>query len=574
MTEFNDRHDKPYEKRNTDRRFQSNESGDSYNSNRSDYYNSERRPRFTNKIEGNSDRPYTPRKPYNDSREQSGERSFERKPFERKPFEKKQWSDKPYERKPYGDKPYGDKPYERKPYEQKPYGEKSFERKPYEKKPYERKSFDDKPYERKPYGDKPYERKSWGDKPFERKSYGDKPYERKPYGDKPYERKSWGDKPFERKSFDDKPFERKSFDKKPYERKSFDDKPFEKRRFDDKPFERKPYGDKPFEKKPFRKFDSENDNFAGKRPAWFEGKTGISRRSSDSYNKEKPQNQNQRPRKEVSKKRKAPKLRMLDIFENKMDGQEFFQDVEIRKPEQEKDEVRLNKFIANAGVCSRREADELILSGKITVNGEVKSELGTRINPKTDHVLYDGQELQSQRKVYILLNKPKDTISTKNDPEGRKTVYDIIAGACIESVEAVGRLDRNTTGVFLFTNDGDLAQKILHPKFNKMKIYHVHLDKNLKSDDFEAIAKGVELEDGMVEIDDLQFVGDEKNQVGIQIHSGKNHVVKRIFEHHGYTVEKLDRVYFAGLTKKNLPRGKWRFLSRKEVEVLKQGAYE
>ncbi|MCL2328976.1 MAG: pseudouridine synthase [Bacteroidetes bacterium] len=559
MTEFNKRSEEPYEKRNSaDRRFQRNESGDSYNSNRSDSSNYERRPRFSD----SNDRRY------NSSREQSGERSFERKPFERKPFEKKQWGDKPYERKPYGEKsferkPFEKKPYERKPwddkpYERKPYEQKSFGDKPYERKPYERKSFDDKPYERKPFEKKPYERKPWDDKPFERKSFGDRPFEKKPY---------------ERKSFDDKPYERK-----PYERKSFDDKPFEKRRFDDKPFERKPYGEKsfekkPFERKPFRKFDNENDNFAGKRPAWFEGKTGISRRDSDSSDRKN--SQNQRPRKDFPvKKHKAPKLRMLDIFENKIDEKDLSHDVEIRKPEQEKDEVRLNKFIANAGVCSRREADELILSGKITVNGEVKNELGTRINPKTDNVLYDGQELQSQRKVYILLNKPKDTISTKNDPEGRKTVYDIIAGACNENVEAVGRLDRNTTGVFLFTNDGDLAQKILHPKFNKMKIYHVHLDKNLKADDFEAIAAGVELEDGLVEVDDLQFVGDEKNQVGIQIHTGKNHVVKRIFEHHGYTVEKLDRVYFAGLTKKNLPRGKWRFLSRKEVEVLKQGAYE
>ncbi|MDR0941825.1 MAG: pseudouridine synthase [Bacteroidales bacterium] len=404
-------------------------------------------------------------------------------------------------------------------------------------------SFERKPYERKSFGDRPYSER----KPYERKSFGDRPYtERKPY---------------ERKSYDKKTFDKKTFERKPFERKSFDDRSFEHTSFDEKP------------RKTFRKFDRQNDTFEGKRPAWFEGRTGISRRGEQFADKD--DTRNYRPRKEYSaKKYNAPKLRMLDIFENKEQELPQYKEPEKKAAEVEKDEVRLNKFIANAGVCSRREADELILSGKITVNGEVKNELGTRINPKTDNVLFDGKELQSQKKVYILLNKPKDTISTKNDPENRRTVYDIIAGACNENVEAVGRLDRNTTGVFLFTNDGDLTQKILHPKFNKMKIYHVHLDKNLKADDFESIAAGVELEDGMVEIDDLQFVGSEKNQVGIQIHSGKNHVVKRIFEHFGYTVEKLDRVYFAGLTKKNLPRGKWRFLSRKEVEVLKQGAYE
>jgi 23S rRNA pseudouridine2605 synthase len=432
--------------------------------------------------------------------------------------------------------------------------ERSFER-----KPYERKSFDDKPYSER----KPYERKSFGDRPYSER----KPYERKSFDDKPYTER----KPYERKQFDDRPYtERKSYDKKPFDKKPFERKPFERKSFDDHSFERRSFDEKP--RKSFRKFDQQNDTFEGKRPAWFEGRTGISRRGEQFA--EKDDTRNYRPRKEYAEKKyNAPKLRMLDIFENK--EQELPQYKEPDKAtEVEKDEVRLNKFIANAGVCSRREADELILSGKITVNGEVKNELGTRINPKTDNVLFDGKELQSQKKVYILLNKPKDTISTKNDPENRRTVYDIIAGACNENVEAVGRLDRNTTGVFLFTNDGDLTQKILHPKFNKMKIYHVHLDKNLKADDFESIAAGVELEDGFVEIDDLQFVGSEKNQVGIQIHSGKNHVVKRIFEHFGYTVEKLDRVYFAGLTKKNLPRGKWRFLSRKEVDVLKQGAYE
>ncbi|MDR2962762.1 MAG: pseudouridine synthase [Bacteroidales bacterium] len=531
MTEFKPRGEKPYEKRNSaNTRFQRNESRDSYNTKRSETPNYERKPRFSNE-----ERPYSPRKSYND-REARGEGAFP----------KKSWNNDSYDRKPYEKKSWNDNNSDRKPYDRS-------ERKPFERKPFENRDFDRKPYDRKPFEKKSFERK-----PFEKKSWNNDNSDRKPYDRSEH-------KPFERKPFENRDFDRKPYDRKPFEKKSWGG---------DSSFERKPYEGKSFDKT-FKKFERP-DNLAGKRPAWYEGKTGISRRNESSADRENSR-ENYRPRREFSEqKHHAPKLRMLDVFENKLDDQEFAHAPELRKKEQEseKDEVRLNKFIANAGVCSRREADDLILSGKITINGEVKNTLGTRINPKTDTVLFDGQPLQSQKKVYILLNKPKDTISTKNDPENRKTVYDIIAGACSENVETVGRLDRNTTGVFLFTNDGDLAQKILHPKFNKMKIYHVHLDKNLKADDFEAIAGGVELDDGLVEVDDLQFVGSEKNQVGIQIHSGKNHVVKRIFEHFGYTVEKLDRVYFAGLTKKNLPRGKWRFLSRKEVEVLKQGSYE
>lgn len=236
--------------------------------------------------------------------------------------------------------------------------------------------------------------------------------------------------------------------------------------------------------------------------------------------------------------------------------------------------IRLNRFISNAGVCARREADGLIASGIISVNGKVITEMGYKVK-RADTVLMNGNPLVSQKKIYILLNKPKDCITTKQDPEGRRTVFDYIQGACSENVEPVGRLDRNTTGVLLFTNDGELAEKILHPRYNKMKIYHAFLDKNLKLDDFQAISEGVELEDGTVDIDDVQYVNsDDKSQIGIQIHSGKTHVVKRIFEKFGYTVEKLDRVYFAGLTKKNVPRGKWRFLTRAEVAILKQGSYE
>ncbi|MCK9561272.1 MAG: rRNA pseudouridine synthase [Bacteroidales bacterium] len=236
-------------------------------------------------------------------------------------------------------------------------------------------------------------------------------------------------------------------------------------------------------------------------------------------------------------------------------------------------EMRLNRFIANAGYCSRREADDVIRAGKVTVNGKTIHELGVKVNVR-DVVHIDGVRIQSQKKVYILFNKPKDCITTKKDPEGRKTVYDLIAGACTEAVEAVGRLDRNTTGLLLFTNDGDLAHQLTHPKYEKMKIYHAFLNKNLQLQDFEKITEGVEIDGELIKPDDLQYVAGDKSQLGIQIHSGKYHIVKRIFEAVGYKVKKLDRVYFAGLTKKNLPRGKWRFLTEKEISVLKQGAYE
>ncbi|MFO7867995.1 MAG: pseudouridine synthase [Bacteroidales bacterium] len=245
----------------------------------------------------------------------------------------------------------------------------------------------------------------------------------------------------------------------------------------------------------------------------------------------------------------------------------------VYKDEEIPKDDRLNKYIANTGYCSRREADAVIKSGVVTVNGEKVTEMGVRVKP-TDVVLIDGKKAVSQKKVYILLNKPKDCITTKKDPHGRKTVYHYIAGACKESVEAVGRLDRNTTGVLLFTNDGELAHKLLHPKHEKMKIYHAFLNKPLQLSDYEKIIAGLEVDDELVTVDELQYVSGDKQEVGIQIHSGKYHIVKRIFEQVGYDVEKLDRVYFGGLTKKNVPRGKWRFLTEEEVSVLKQGAYE
>ena len=236
--------------------------------------------------------------------------------------------------------------------------------------------------------------------------------------------------------------------------------------------------------------------------------------------------------------------------------------------------LRLNKFLANAGVCSRREADEFIQAGLVTVNGQVVTELGTKIL-RTDEVKFHDAVVSLEKKVYVLLNKPKDYVTTSDDPQQRKTVMDLVKDVCPERIYPVGRLDRNTTGVLLLTNDGDLASKLTHPKFLKKKVYHVHLDKNLTAHDMQQISEGITLEDGEIKADAVAYADErDKSQVGIEIHSGKNRIVRRIFESLGYRVTKLDRVQFAGLTKKNLRRGDWRFLTEKEVDMLRMGAFE
>ncbi|MBO5187165.1 MAG: RNA-binding S4 domain-containing protein [Prevotella sp.] len=236
--------------------------------------------------------------------------------------------------------------------------------------------------------------------------------------------------------------------------------------------------------------------------------------------------------------------------------------------------IRLNKFLANAGVCSRREADEFIQAGVVTVNGEVITELGSKVM-RTDTVMFHDQPVSPEKKVYVLLNKPKDHVTTSDDPQQRKTVMDLVKDACTERIYPVGRLDRNTTGVLLLTNDGDLASKLTHPKFLKKKVYHVYLDKNVTAHDLQQIRDGIMLDDGEIKADAVEYADPvDKKQVGIEIHSGKNRIVRRIFEHLGYKVTKLDRVLFAGLTKKNLRRGDWRYLTEEEVNRLRMGAYE
>ncbi|MBN2272958.1 MAG: rRNA pseudouridine synthase [Bacteroidales bacterium] len=247
---------------------------------------------------------------------------------------------------------------------------------------------------------------------------------------------------------------------------------------------------------------------------------------------------------------------------------------DLPKGKHEDELIRLNKYIASTGLCSRREADDYITAGLVTVNDKLVTELGTKVKP-TDVIRYNGEKLKEEKKVYILLNKPKDYITTVEDPHAKRTVIDLIKGACRERVYPVGRLDRNTTGVLLLTNDGELTKRLTHPRFEKMKVYQVELNKGLKPADMDKIATGIMLDDGFIKADAISFIDSEnRKKIGIEIHSGRNRIVRRIFEQLGYEILKLDRVYFAGLSKKGLSRGQWRFLTEKEIHFLKMNAFK
>ena len=236
-------------------------------------------------------------------------------------------------------------------------------------------------------------------------------------------------------------------------------------------------------------------------------------------------------------------------------------------------EMRLNRFLAQSGLCSRREADDFITAGLVTVNGEIVTELGTKVR-STDEVKFNDSKVQGEKKVYLVLNKPKGYVTSLEDPHADKTVMELVKDACSERIYPVGRLDKNSLGLLLFTNDGDVTRQLTHPSLEKKKVYQVSLDKPLTRADMEIITEGITLEDGEIYADEIAYVGESKKEVGIEIHSGRNRIVRRIFEHLGYTVQKLDRVYYAGITKKNLKRGQWRFLTREEVDRLKSGRYE
>ena len=391
------------------------------------------------------------------------------------------------------------------------------------------------------------ERKSYGEgRSFggERKSYGNS--ERRSFGNG--ERKSFGG---ERRSFGNS--EGRSFGG---ERKSFGNS--ERRSFNNG--ERKSFGGerRSFGSSEGRSFNGEKRNFNGERKSFGKGNFGAKK----SFYK-----------KDFSFFRDEEESGINKMITRKAQtANDAFSDNDmVNVPI--KDEVRLNKYIANSGVCSRREADSFILAGVVTVNGEVVTELGTKVNIYTDDVRFNGERLKGEAKIYIVMNKPKGYVTTASDPHADKTVMDLLKG-CPSRVFPVGRLDKNTTGVLMFTNDGEIAEKLTHPSYDKKKIYQVSLDSKLRHEDFEKILSGIELNDGVIAADELEYIEeDDHRKIGIEIHSGKNRIVRRIFESLGYEVKALDRVYFAGLTKKGVKRGDWRYLTEGEINLLKMGAY-
>ena len=539
--------------------------------------------------------------------------SYNKKPFRKsdgdKPFsfkrksDKEDSEDKPF-RKSYGNADTSsEKPKSRTREEFKKPFKKSFSKSesgssdkkdfsPRFKKPF-RKSEDDKAFSFKRSGDK----ESTEKKPF-RKSYGDserpKNNTRGESGSfKKDEFKKPFRKPFSKSESDTKtPFKRSrdnnDKDKKSFRKSSEDgensfknrnserkEQSFRKPSDDAKaPFKRTRSGEEktatPFKrtgekaastfvkKTPFRRKDSDAKSYFGGNKLTETGEEGFKKsftRNSDKENVEEKRvpssHYTKKPfQKNPSKYNKSEKINHTGKKED--DGL-----------------MRLNKYIANAGICSRREADVLIQTGSVSVNGTMITELGYRIKP-TDMVSYGGQTIKREKMVYMVINKPKNFITTSDDPFDRETVLSLIKGACKERVYPVGRLDRNTTGVLIITNDGEMTKKLTHPRYEKKKIYHVVLDKPVTGADIKQIKEGLELEDGLIKVDEVSYVsGADKREVGIELHSGKNRIVRRIFEHLGYDVKKLDRVSFAGLTKKDLPRGRWRFLTQQEIDFLK-----
>jgi 23S rRNA pseudouridine2605 synthase len=461
---------------------------------------------------------------------------------------KKEWNKDERPRKFDGPKEYGDKPA---------YGDK---KKEWNKDERPRKFDGPKEYGDKPaYGDR---KKVWNKDERPRKFDGPKESGDKPaYGDR---KKEWNK--------DERP---RKFDGP----KEYGDKPsFSDRKKEWNPEEKPSYGEKrPYVKREYsgkgpttghnedkrkRDWDKPTTNDKGK-TAWNENPNAefVDKPYSKDRDFKKGKNIKQDWEKPLESpeyaKRSSPK-----IFRDKKVKKQTLEDVDGK--------IRLNKYIANAGICSRREADDLIKSGAVKVNGVIISELGFRISPM-DKVQYGGETLSKEVKRYVLLNKPKDYITTSNDPEGRKTVMELVKNACKERLYPVGRLDRATTGLLLMTNDGELAKKLTHPSHQVKKIYHVSLDKSLKAVDLKKITEGIMLEDGLTEVDEIAYVGEgkDKTEIGIALHSGKNRIVRRIFEHLGYEVVKLDRTFFAGLTKKDLPRGNYRLLTEKEIINLR-----
>lgn len=472
--------------------------------------------------------------------------------------------------KPFGRNEGGaDKPFRKKsgPFGSGSEGPSRFAKKPFQKrdseggeKPFRRssRSFDSKTEGPSRFGKRPAGTRKEGDeKPFRKRSG--------PFGARPDGPSGFGKKPFQKRDSDrgeEKPFRKtdsRSFGSRPEGPARFGKKPFAKRDSDGG-------SDESFPKRESRSFDSRPERAARVEKKPFAGKEGDEKpfRKSESF-ESKPEGEDKPFRKSSSNyglpyKRK-PFDKARDIKSTKRTRAE-------EKPKTDSDLIRLNKFIANSGVGSRREADELIKMGLVTVNGQTITEMGHKVKI-TDEVRYEGKKLKAEKPVYILLNKPKGFITTTDDPQERNTVMNLVANAGKERIYPVGRLDRNTTGLLLLTNDGDLADKLTHPSYNVKKIYKVELDKPLTKNDFIKIKEGVHLEEGKAIVDDLAVVGDDNQTIGIELHIGWNRIVRRIFESLGYEVVKLDRVVYAGLDKKDLARGQWRFLKPEEIVTLK-----
>jgi len=450
------------------------------------------------------------RKPYQ-RREGEGERS-ERRPYQRREGEGERSERKPYQRKEGEGERSERKPYQRREGE----GERS-ERKPYqrtERKPYQRREGEGERSERKPYQRREGEGERSERRPYQRREGEGERSERKPYQRREGEGERSERKPYQRREGEEERSERRPYQRREGEGERSERKPYQRREGDGERSERKPYqrreGDgERSERKP--RFDDKNGGF---------GKPFA-----------------KKPAKTVSRD----------------DGT-----------------IRLNKYISNAGVCSRREADTMIEAGAVSINGVVVTELGTRVNPG-DKVQIGNETLNAEKKVYILLNKPKGYITTVDDPQERNTVMMLIKGACRERVNPVGRLDRNTSGLLLFTNDGEMAAKLTHPSHQVRKMYQVEVNRTFSKSDMIQMTEGVKLEDGLMTVDEIAYTGtgEDKKTLGVVIHSGKNRVVRRMFEALDYEVVKLDRVVFANLTKKDLPRGRWRFLTESELNMLK-----
>ncbi|HTM65573.1 MAG TPA: pseudouridine synthase [Flavipsychrobacter sp.] len=525
-------------------------------------------------------------------------RSFDKKPFDKRSgprdFKRNDGPDKG-EKRSFSDRPK--RSFEKKSDEEgsdRP--KRNFDKKPFDKRK------DDRDFKKSDGSDKG-EKRSFSDRPkrsFDKRSSGEdtdrkkRSFDKKPFDKRSDDRdfkKSDGSDKGEKRSFSDRP--KRSFDKRSSgedtdrPKRSFDKKPFDKRS-DDRDFrksdgsdkgEKRSFSDRPkrsFDKRspedgndrPKRNFRSDDSKEGGVKKKSFDKKP-FDKRKDDRFSKEDKYDKKS-DRKGKHKKEEGEEREKLPDFKKELPEV----DTKVRRSYATTEEksidsaMTLNKYIAHSGECSRRDAAEMVKQGKVRVNGELILEPGYRVEPG-DQVTLSGKKLTPQKNLsYILLNKPKGFLTTTEDPEDRKTVMDLVESAGVDRLFPVGRLDRNTTGVLLLTNDGALAHRLSHPSYNMKKVYHVTLDKNLTRADYEKIAKGLELEDGFIQVDEIAYL-ENRHEVGLEIHSGKNRIVRRIFESLGYQVEKLDRVMYAGLTKKNVSRGKWRFLDEKEIIFLK-----